>query len=139
MNCRHLLLLVTAFAGVIYFTSCKKEGKKTNTELLTTGSWKIFRYTSTTGGNSFDMVYPACAADDLYTFKTNNQFIIDDRTTNCFPNTPQTQASTWSFRDNESKIEFNGLIWDIEVLTPSEFTISTFMFNTTTVRIIHHR
>ena len=57
----------------------------------------------------------------------------------CPPEQQQTWIHPWNFLGNESKIHYDGVVWDLEVLTASKFTLSAFMFRTTTVRITYRR
>jgi hypothetical protein len=123
MNFRHLFLLVAALAGSVCFTSCKKEEKKTKLELLTTGSWKIVRYTTITNGNSYDLPYFSsdCGSDNTYTFRTDNKIIYDNGLLKCPFEQQQTFINPWNFLENETKIKMgnDSSIWNIEVLSAS--------------------
>lgn len=93
----------------------KKEGTtiKTNTELLTTGTWKYIAciispaYDYYGDGNIvtdiFSILKP-CERDDFETFKTNGIWEYNEGPTKCDPSYPQVFSDPWRFADNETRL-----------------------------------
>ncbi|OJY92140.1 MAG: hypothetical protein BGP13_08205 [Sphingobacteriales bacterium 40-81] len=127
MKIKHLLFAVVAFAVAGTFASCKKEDKKSKTELLTAGSWKIKTLTVKNGATTVDLLalQQECYKDNLYTFKTDNTLIIDEGAKKCDEEDDQSYTTTWSFTDNETKIVMEGESGSIVSLTSAELKISS--------------
>lgn len=110
------ILPALLFCVVIF--SCKKDEDDppppTNTQMLTTGSWKF-----QSGGFDVDMngtidldfasgILPACVLDNTATFSTNGTGVADEGATKCDAGDPQTVPFTWAFTSNETKVNFTG-------------------------------
>ncbi len=134
------LLVIT---GATTTMSCKKDKKdnntvKTNTELITTGSWKRTALTSDpaydwyadgTFATDILSVMKPCEKDNFDTYKTNGVFETDEGPTKCDPLDPQTWTATWVFADNETKLIFDGT----DQYTLMELTATTLKFRSTFV------
>lgn len=133
-------ILLTSVVTLL-FTSCSKEDRKTNTELLTAGPWKIVHHQQISIGDLSPSVlhYEDCAADNTYTFRSDGIYFIDDNILKCNPNSPQYFIYNWGFSDNEKKIMLNGNLWNVDSLTSNRMVLSAFMFRTTTVTITYVR
>ena len=141
-----LAVLLLAMTAVTTFVACKKDkdnpAGKTKTELLTTGSWKMTAFTTNPADdfdgdgdletNYFDYI-PGCVKDDITTFKTNGTADVDEGATKCDPLDPQTESITWSFTNNETKVEIDGAEYTLVELTATTIKVSdTYVFGTTT-------
>ncbi|MBC7849193.1 MAG: lipocalin family protein [Chitinophagaceae bacterium] len=98
--------------AVTSITACSKNSdKKSNTEMLTSASWKI----SSAG---FDMDKNGtvdqpediedCNLDDVAIFTTGGTGTFNVGAVKCDPAEPQTDDFTWSFKNNESELEYDG-------------------------------
>lgn len=127
MKIKHLLFALSAFVVLGIFASCKKEDKKSKTELLTTGSWKIKSFVGISGATRVDLLatQDECYKDNLYSFKTDKTLVVDEGAQKCDENDDQSYTTTWSFSDNESKITVDEEISSIVSLTTSEFKVSS--------------
>lgn len=105
-----VILTVAVIAG------CKKDDNSSpsKTQLLTSGSWKL---TAANADPAIDInqdgvvendifaVLPTCFKDNLFIFKTNNTYVVDEGATKCNVSDPQImESSNWKFSDNESNI-----------------------------------
>lgn len=123
------MILISANVG------CKKDKdeEKSKTELLTSGQWKISAMTLTPGSD-WDMdgdidtdlysLLDACDKDDYLVFSTNGSVEYNEGATKCDQDDPQSESDSWSFTDNETKINLDGDIYTIDELTSSRFRIS---------------
>src|SRR6186997_118448 len=106
-------LLFSCCAALVLF-SCKKDEKsKTKTELLSNGSWHVTAYTVDPpidwdgDGTDESNVYPVieqCIKDDHTTFFANGTGELDEGSTKCDPNDPQTIPLSWEFDQSESQL-----------------------------------
>src|SRR6186997_1027715 len=139
-----LQLLILSFAGFVIFISCKKDkednARKTKTELITTGTWKLTAYTSTPAYDWYgNGVYATdilaallpCEADGFDTYKANGILEINEGPLKCNPLDPQTFTATWEFTDNENKILYDGFDkYELTELTATTMRLrSTFVEN----------
>ena len=99
------------------FFSCNKKKEnttvKTNTGLLTMGTWKFTAAVITPAydyygdGNSvtdiFSIMKP-CEKDDYEIYKTNGTWEYHEGPTTCYPLDPQEFSDSWHFADNETKL-----------------------------------
>ena len=103
--------------------SCSKDpvddaAKKT---ALTTGTWKL---TASLTDYNKDGVFEEdtyaqfgiCTKDNTYTFNADGSEVTDEGPTKCYSSSPQTSTSTWSFTDNQRRLQW-GANYDIEELT----------------------
>ena len=136
--------LILSFAGFVIFISCKKDkednARKTKTELITTGTWKLTAYTSTPaydwyGNGVFATNILAalnpCEADGFDTYKINGILEINEGALKCSPMDPQTFTATWAFTNNENKIIYDGFDeYELTELTATTMRLrSTFVEN----------
>ena len=101
---------------------CQKSGngggtQKTKTELLATSSWKFDHAGLDLDGNgTIDSPMPAgvlqpCDTDGSLTFKTDGTGTGDEGPTKCNPANPQTVGFTWTLKNNETIINFSGVLF----------------------------
>ncbi len=112
---KHLLtLIVLAFA----FSACKKDDPivvKTNTELITAGSWYFDEGgIDNNGDGSIDIqmgagFIDACILDNYSTFMAGGTGVANEGPTKCDPADPQSTPFTWTFVNNETEISFIGM------------------------------
>jgi hypothetical protein len=113
------------------FLSCSKShdddpAKKT---ALTTGTWKLTAYLTdynkdgTYEEDTYSILDP-CLKDNIYTFQPDGNEITDEGPVKCFSTNPQTSTSPWSFQDNQSKLQFEGITFQIEQLTTTSLKLN---------------
>ena len=96
--------------GIATLGACKKNSEPapstTRVDLLTAKSWRLATANVTVSGIPIpsSLVLPACSNDDSYKFNTDKTLIQDAGTTKCNSTDPQTQAGTWAFNNDQSKI-----------------------------------
>ena len=125
-------LLFSCCAALVLF-SCKKDEKsKTKTELLSNGSWHVTAYTVDPpidwdgDGTDESNVYPVieqCIKDDHTTFFANGTGELDEGSTKCDPNDPQTIPLSWEFDQSESQLTVESIQYQIESLTESQMVL----------------
>jgi hypothetical protein len=124
--------LLTSFV----FTACDKNddkeepAEKTNTEKISLSAWKydklmIDQNGDGTGDFPLDSEIEACEKDNLITFSANGTGTVDEGPSKCDPQTPQTFGFTWSFKENETIINFPtsvvaGVEGDVKLVSLSE-------------------
>lgn len=122
------LLLFSALA----FASCKKNKDEepappTKKELLA-NKWKVADVQDA-GGTSY-INFPVdqikCLADNIFTLREDNTYIIDEGPKACDPSTAQ--SGTWKLTDNDTKIEFTQAAGD-------PLIVNLVDVNTTTLKI----
>jgi len=103
------LLMICA----LLFSDCKKSSSgQSATQLLTSAAWKY-----DTGGldidknGSVDTPFPpgfikSCETDNTLTFKSDGTGTVDEGATKCNSTDPQTSPFTWSFKNNNTIINF---------------------------------
>ena len=108
---KHIFFLIMGLG--LLFTDCKKSSSsQSGMQLITSAPWKY-----DTGGldidknGSVDTPFPpgfikACETDNVITFKSNGTGIVDEGATKCNSTDPQTSSFTWSFKNNETVINF---------------------------------
>lgn len=107
-----MFALVALAALTFMVSSCKKDndnpapsngtGAQTKTQILASQDWKIS--SMMVGTIDIHAGQKACEKDNFYTFKSNGTYVNDEGATKCTPSAPQTEAGTWKFIDNETKI-----------------------------------
>ncbi|WP_395050553.1 lipocalin family protein [Flavobacterium sp.] len=121
-------LLITVLS--ITFFSCSKDPVNDSSKLdaLTTGTWKLtgsmtdYEKDGVFEENTYAML-SGCIKDNIYTFQSDGSSIIDEGPTKCYSNAPQTVTSSWSFSDNQTRIQFGGVNYQIEALTTTTFSL----------------
>ena len=121
--------------------SCQKSSsgggtKKTTAELIATSSWKFDHAGLDLDNNgTIDSPLPAgvlqsCDTDGSITFKADGTGVVDEGPTKCNASNPQTVNFTWSLKNNDSIINFSGVLFggltgDVKLIsvTDSQFTL----------------
>jgi hypothetical protein len=102
-------------------------------ELVTTGKWTMSAFTIVPGIDWNDdgiietdiySVMDSCMKDDFTIFKSNGIATGDEGPTKCDSSDTQTYDQPWSFTSNETKMNFDGDIYNIDVLTEQQLKIS---------------
>ena len=90
---------------------CKKSDEApatatSRTSLLTAKSWRLTATTFTVNGFPVpsSTFFPDCSKDDLLKFNADKTLVKDESATKCNSSDPQTQAGTWAFNNDESKL-----------------------------------
>lgn len=103
---RKQLLLTIFLLGLVFLfiEGCSKEKDqppaKTNTQLLTQGTWKFSG--ATVGGSDVGPFLQTCQKDNILTFAAAGTGILDEGPTKCNAGDPQTNSFTWNFQTNET-------------------------------------
>jgi len=121
--------------------SCQKSSsgggtKKTTAELIATSSWTFDHAGLDLDNNgTIDSPLPAgvlqsCDTDGSITFKADGTGVGDEGPTKCNASNPQTVNFTWSLKNNDSIINFSGVLFggltgDVKLIsvTDSQFTL----------------
>lgn len=109
--------------GVASLSACKKDSEPTptassRTDLLLAKNWRLSAQTTTftsaaTNGipamtNVADVYATyygdACKRDNSLKFNSNKTIVMDEGATKCSASDPQTQAGTWNFNSDETKL-----------------------------------
>lgn len=132
--------LILILCIVLVYSACKKEddntgGNNNNTnnnppqptkkELITAKAWKYHSWTvdpalkdSMNNPITDYLAYlPACTRDNLIIFHTNANVDIDEGTTKCDPQDPQTKTASWFFMANETAVNMYNTVYTIDTLT----------------------
>ncbi|MHB1277636.1 MAG: DUF5004 domain-containing protein [Bacteroidia bacterium] len=138
---KKLLLLIVGATVLFAFSGCAKDNdpaptpKKTNEEILVSGSWKLTALTISpaidwnSDGNLITDIYSqmdACDKDDFDTYHTNKTFTSDEGSTKCDPNNPQTTMGLWSMNADQTL-----LYLDSEPVTIKSMSESQMVFEST--------
>ena len=117
-----------AMASMVIFASCKKDDDKSRTELLTQSNWKLVSDQEKAGSAPWEEYiddYDPCELDNYFKFNTNGSVVLDEGPTKCDPTDPQTETGNWSFESNESRLNLDGYVVDIEELNGSTLTFTS--------------
>jgi hypothetical protein len=127
-------VIFLALPVALLFVQCKKDSKpQTKTEILTSGKWKTSSYTINPafdwdgdGTTETDIlsVSDECSKDDFVQFNSNGTILGDEGPTKCDPGDPQTFSLTWSFEENETKLNIDGDVYTIETLSDQQIKLS---------------
>lgn len=93
-------------ACALAIVGCKKD-EPTPTEILTAGTcWKMTLLEGYDTVNKLWVSSPIedCDADNCFTFKANQDFIVEEGTTKCYPDDPQSTKGTWSLSSDGKKL-----------------------------------
>jgi len=126
----HSLLVI----GTLFlFVACKKDkSESARMDLITTGTWKLIGLTSQPGhdvdgdGNidtDLYAFYDVCEKDNLYVFKRNGEYEINEGASKCDASDPQIYTSHWQFSNGETEIIIDGDKGTIDELTSSTLRI----------------
>jgi hypothetical protein len=131
---KKITLLFLAFSMAAFVSSCKKDDDNTSTptntggngptktEILSGRTWKITG--ATLDGQSIFDIFDDCDKDNIYQWKTNGDYVVDEGATKCDPNDPQIETQDkWKFTDNETKLEFDGEVSEIKELTVTKLVL----------------
>ena len=127
------LKTIITIGVLIACVACKKENKENRMDLLTSGSWKMIAFTIDPGydydgdgdiDTDLFAVTEACVKDDIFSFKRNGAFEVDQGLTKCDANDPQLYTTDWEFTNNERSIVISGEEYDIEELSSTRLKIS---------------
>lgn len=113
------LTLVTPilFLCFLMFSSCQKDIFKSDTELITNGSWRIatiiseppFALSDGTLVTDVQTLETDCAKDDTRNFTEEGTYYISDESVACSWYDPEFSTGEWRFNtvDGEKRIEYN--------------------------------
>lgn len=136
MNIFRMALLA---GSTLFIGSCSKDDDSgpSKTSLITSAAWKYENAGLDVNKDGFiDTAVPAgflvdCDKDNTITFKSDGTGTLDEGATKCDPGNPQTSAFTWSFKNNETMLNFptaifTGISGDISILklTSTELDLS---------------
>jgi hypothetical protein len=97
-------LAVVFILAALIFSSCGKDDNvitlKTNTQLLTQGTWKF--KSATIGGSDASASFQTCQKDNIMTFVAAGTGNVDEGTTKCSAGDPQTNSFSWNFQTSET-------------------------------------
>ena len=115
------------------FAACKKDkSASARMNLITTGSWKLFGLTTQPGSdmngdgiidNDLFLFYEDCEKDNIYTFKRNGEYEVNEGASKCDPSDSQVGTSHWQFANSETEIIIAGDKGKIEELTSNTLVI----------------
>ena len=98
-------LIVVITSSLLLFNACKKSSSapksKTNTQLISNGSWRLISATIS-GGTSVRNFLEDCQKDNIYTFNADGSGSGDEGILKCNAVDPQTAPFTWNFQTNET-------------------------------------
>ena len=130
MKKHKILTLLALLASLsVFFTACSEEPEtvatpapsKTNTQIITSSPWTLtqIRGSGDNGATWTDVTafFDACELDNTWSFGTDGKITVDEGPTKCDPQDPQTDTMPWSFANNETKINIDGDLLDIEELS----------------------
>lgn len=122
--------LVLFFAASLLIVSCKKDKDKVSkTELLTKSAWVMVKYEEKANSGTWQDTFPgfdACSKDDKWIFKSNFSIDLTEGNTACSGNTANQvlDSTTWAFLENETKLQVEQDIFNIDQLDENTLIIS---------------
>ena len=110
---KNIILLFSTL--VLSCTACKKEGSKqtvkTKKEILTNGKWQVVsskalvQVPNSPTQHDLFATLPTCQKDNLYVFNSEGTGTIDEGSSKCNPDDPQsTNTGNWQLFDNDKKL-----------------------------------
>ncbi len=108
MNHKKVLALVLLTTLVF---SCEKEKDLTKTDIITQKPWKLtahtisppFEYPGFGVISDFFALYYDCSRDDIWVFKSNGSYTMEEGATKCNPTDPTVwDMGTWTFNSDET-------------------------------------
>ena len=135
MKFKFLFLTLLAFAFILNAcndsTTTPAPAVKTKTDLLCMANWKI---TSATINPGIDVgggtvitdlraQSDSCDLDDFVKFNPDKTGKDDEGPTKCDPSDPQSTSFTWSFNEDETKITYDGDLYDIVTLNETTLVL----------------
>ena len=115
-------------SAIVFLYGCPKEKvspsvSMTNTELLTSTSWKLYALTETKNGVEKTQDLQDCMKDDVQTFYENNTWKINSiLKCDTLPN--YSKPYSWKFDENETKI-----LWVYKDTSGNSLQYHTFTFS----------
>jgi hypothetical protein len=115
---KRLSALMYAIACIVLISSCKKDDEPSvpRSELLagkTSKSWK--QTAGKENGSDYFSAYDDCDKDDLYVFRANKNFELNEGASKCDPDYPQIyDEGTWELKTNDTVIKILGDDSDLE-------------------------
>ena len=124
----NLFKLVALIIATATISACsKKETTKSNTELLTQGTWKFSSAGLDADKNGTvdaeDGAILACEKDNIATFNTGGSGSYDEGPSKCDPADPQISSFTWQFKNGEKELEFNGDTFTIFSISDTQLKV----------------
>jgi hypothetical protein len=116
---------------LLSLSACKKskEEEGSRSDILSRRQWRLTTLT-VNGEDVYDQTYPACTKDDKWIFTKEGNVYIDGGKIKCDPNeSSKVSKGTWALLENDQQVtfpggNFDGIVFDIEELTPSVFRLS---------------
>lgn len=137
-------LFISAIATFL-FLGCGKDdnaNKTTNPisrmELITGHGWKLNKFYED-GIDVTNTYFSACEIDNIFTYKTDYTYVIDEGPSKCLPTDPQIiETGTWAFANNQNILVYEpGLAGETSVnitqLDANNFKYEETNFDSTTM------
>jgi len=113
--------------------SCAKdeedtEEDTTKRDALTSGTWVLTGYLRDYAKdevyeeNTY-LTFDICAKDNTYIFQIDGTWIADEGLFKCYSDDPQVFTSSWSFSDDQTRIQFGVQDYHIEELTATTLRV----------------
>lgn len=118
-------------ACALAIVGCKKD-EPTPTEILTAGTcWKMTLLEGYDTANGLWVSVPIedCDADNCFTFKANQDFVVEEGAAKCNPDDPQSSKGTWSLSSDGKKLSLSDA-GDTEVGTLVELVEGKLVYET---------
>jgi hypothetical protein len=124
---------------LVFLAGCKKSknNSESRQDLITSSSWKFSQAGIDTDNNgTIDIGAPAgfleaCDTDNLINFKSDHTGTVDEGPTKCESAAPQSTAFIWSFKNNDTELNFPaelfaGISGDVKIieLSSTKLTVS---------------
>ena len=96
----------------LFFTACSKSdsnSSKTNTELITQGSWKFSN--AKVSGTDVSAFLQTCQKDNILVFAAAGTGTLDEGATKCNSSDPQSNPFTWNFATNETVLHVSTVLF----------------------------
>jgi hypothetical protein len=102
---------------LVFFHSCKKDGAKSETEILTSTKWKV---TSITVNGT--EVIDDCQKDDILIFATDCTYTVDPGIIRCDPD-DKTRTGTWYLSDGGKSLFLFDSLCSIVAITENKLVL----------------
>ncbi len=129
MQFSKLPMALVLFAALAFFSACKKD-EKSKTELISANCWVFTAITvdppiEENGVLITDVYsqYNQCERDDIFCFKANGIYSLEEGATKCNDSHPQViETGTWTFNQTESVVNFtsDGFTEEAEIIEIKE-------------------
>lgn len=110
----------------------------TRTAYLIQGIWKEVKHEIRTGSGEWEEArvsvisgIPGCKADDYRIFRKNATYVLYEGPVKCNPLEPASKTGTWSFQNNDSKLQLNipgssfAIIYNVNWIDKTKMILST--------------